>query len=64
MQLRGQQDRRKATQRGVTSYDRRKRQRRRASPDDAVTFTSVAPSEYSELQADDLDFTIVRRRSE
>ena len=64
MQIRSKQDRRKATQRGVTSYDRRKRQRRRASHDDAVTFTPVAPSEYAELKADELDFTIVRRRSD
>ncbi len=64
MKIRSNQDRRKAPQKGVTSYDRRKRERRHASTGDAVTFTPVAPSEYAELKADDLDFTIVRRRSD
>ena len=51
------QDRRKATLRGVTGYDRRKRERRRALPGDAMTFAPGAPNEYAEPQADDLDFT-------
>jgi len=61
MQIRRQQDRRTATQRGVTGYDRRKRNRR-APLDDAVVFAPVAPSEYAELQADNLDFTILKRQ--
>ncbi len=61
MQIRSQQDRRTATQRGVTGYDRRKRNRR-ALLDDAVAFAPVAPSEYAELKAD-LDFTILKDRS-
>ena len=50
-------DRRKTTVRGVSGYDRRKRNRR-ASLDDAVVFTPAAPREHAEPQADDLDFTI------
>ena len=50
------QDRRRTTVRGVSGYDRRKRNRR-ASRDDALTFTPVAPKKHSEPQADDLDFT-------
>jgi hypothetical protein len=61
MQTRRQQDRRTATQRGVTGYDRRKRIRR-ASRDDAVAFIPGALSEHAEPQTDDLDFTIVRRQ--
>ena len=54
------QDRRRTTLRGVTGYDRRKRNRR-ASQDDAVEFVPVAPSDYAEPQADDLDFTISKQ---
>jgi hypothetical protein len=61
MQTRRKQDRRTTTQRGVTGYDRRK-QNRRASRDDAMAFIPVAPREHAELQAVDLDFTIVRRQ--
>lgn len=61
MQLRKQKDRRTTTVRGVTGYDRRNRQRR-ASLDYAVAFVPVAPRDYVGLQADDLDFSIVRRR--
>jgi len=57
MQTRKQQDRRKTTQRGVTGYDRRKRERRRASPNDPITFAPGVPMENAEPQADDLDFT-------
>lgn len=57
MQTRKQQDRRKTTQRGVTGYDRRKRERRHALLDDAVATATGAPRENTKLQADDLDFT-------
>ncbi len=61
MQTRRLQNRRTTTVRGVTGYDRRKRERR-ASRDDAVAFAPVAPRENAELQADDLDFTIPKRK--
>ena len=61
MQTRKQQNRRTTTVRGVTGYDRRKRERR-ASRDDAVAFSPGAPREHAELQADDLDFTIPKRQ--
>ena len=54
-------DRRRTTLRGVTGYDRRKRNRR-ASRDDALTFTPAAPKEHEEPQADDLDFTIPKQK--
>jgi len=61
MQTRRQQDRRKVIQRGVTGYDRRKRERRRASLDDASTSAARAQMGSSEPQMDDLDFTKVNR---
>jgi hypothetical protein len=61
MQIRSQQDRRTTNVRGVTGYDRRIGERR-ASRDDAMTFAPVAPREYAEPQADDLDFTIPKRQ--
>jgi hypothetical protein len=61
MQIRSLQDRRTTIVRGVTGYDRRKRNRR-ALLDDAVAFAPVAPREYAELQADDLDFSILKRQ--
>ena len=54
-------DRRRTTLRGVTGYDRRKRDRR-ASRDDALTFTPATPREHEEPQADDLDFTIPKQK--
>ena len=62
MQIRRPQDRRTTTVRGVTGYDRRKRERRRAVVADAVAVAPVAPKEHAELQADDLDFTIPKRQ--
>ena len=62
MQIRRPQDRRTTTVRGVTGYDRRKRERRRALLDAAVAFAPVAPREHAEPQADDLDFTIPKRQ--
>lgn len=61
MQIRRPQDRRTTKVRGVTGYDRRKRQRR-ALLDHAVAFTPVAPREHAEPKADDLDFTIPKRQ--
>ena len=55
------QDRRRMTLRGVSGYDRRKRNRR-ASRDDALTFTPAAPREHTEPEADDLDFTIPKQK--
>ena len=60
MERRILQNRRTTTVRGVTGYDRRK-WGRRASRDDAVAFTPVAPREYAKPQTDDLDFTIPKR---
>jgi hypothetical protein len=61
MQIRRQQDRRTATQRGVTGYDRRKRSRR-VSLDDAVAFVPTEPREYAALSVAYSDLSIVRRR--
>jgi hypothetical protein len=61
MQIRSPKDRRTAIVRGVTGYDRRKRNRR-TSQDAAVAIAPVAPRERAELQADDLDFTIPKRQ--
>jgi len=61
MQIRRQQDRRTATQRGVTEYDRRKRNRR-ASLNDAVAFAPIEPREYAALSAAYSDISKVRRR--
>ena len=55
------QDRRSTTVRGVSGYDRRKRNRR-ASRDDALTFTPATQREHAEPQADDLDFTIPKQK--
>jgi len=60
MQIRSLEDRRTTTVRGVTGYDRRRRNRR-ALLDDAVAFAPVAPREHAEPKADDLDFTIPKR---
>ena len=60
MERRNLQDRRTATVRGVSGYDRRKRNRR-ASRDDAVEFTPATPREHAKPQADDLDFTISKQ---
>lgn len=59
MRIRKQRDRRTTTVRGVTGYDRRKRQRR-TSLDPDVVFVPVATGEYVGLKADDLDFSIVK----
>jgi hypothetical protein len=61
MQIRRPQDRRTATQRGVTGYDRRKRNRR-ASLNDAVAFAPTEPREYAALSAAYSDISKVRRR--
>ena len=61
MEKRILQDRRTTTVQGVTWYDRRKRNRR-ASRDDAEASAPVAPKEHAEPQADDLDFTIPKRK--